>query len=502
MSRSFIVFVLVLLMAGTCLSGSRCAAQTPFMALDQPMDFQAKRVSSSDTNDWVDGNGDARPIEPGQTLTMAEMEGPGRIVHIWFTVASPVLWHGRALVLRMYWDGEEQPAVEAPLGDFFAMGHGVRENLTSFPVAISSDGRSYNCYWPMPFRKSARITVTNESEHRMGIYYYFDWQQTDSLAEDTPYFHAQYRQEYPCQPGDYLILDTTGTGHYVGTVLSVQHRENGWFGEGDDRFYVDGEDVPSIQGTGTEDYFCDAWGFRQLNRPFYGISLWEGDRKGDRGTAYRWHIHDPVTFQKSLKLVIEHKGPRWKKNSDPLEISTMYAEREDDYSSVAFWYQTGQAARYAKLPPLSERLSLGARWEGEKAFPADNLPANSMIQELPHATSENHQIYFFPFEATATLQVPFKVEEQGEYLIAVGMYKSIDYGIYDILIDDKIALSRIDFYANQPYPKEYRLGVHKLDKGEHILTFRCQGANQNSRRMDNQGVGYFLGFDYIDVIPF
>ncbi|MGB9608456.1 MAG: glycoside hydrolase family 172 protein, partial [bacterium] len=260
------------------------------------------RASSSDPN-WENGNADFRYIAPKQTFTLAELKGPGIITHIWFTIWAEDKYFPRSLVLRIYWDDNKDPSVESPLGDFFAVGHGLLTSLNSLPVQISSDGRAYNCYWLMPFRKSAKITITNDSPDKAvrALYYMIDWLKLKSLPPDVPYFHAQYRQEYPCEMGkDYLILKTKGKGFYVGTVLSVQMNQPGWFGEGDDRIYIDGEKVPSLRGTGTEDYFNDAWGFRQFNQLYHGVSVWEGYDVDDRGTAYRWHIQDPIPFEKSL----------------------------------------------------------------------------------------------------------------------------------------------------------------------------------------------------------
>src|ERR1051326_2662717 len=281
----------------------------PLAGLEQLKDFQSMRASSSDPN-WKNGNGDARPIPPGGTLTLAELEGPGAIAHIWFTIAHSAPFYSRLLTLRMYWDGEEHPSVECPIGDFFGIGHGVDKPFTSLPIRVTSDGRGRNCYWPMPFRKSARITVTNESDQRChAFYFYIDWQKHEQLPADTAYFHAMYRQEFPCVMGrNYLLADLEGRGHYVGTIQSVYLVSPGWYGEGDDFFFIDGEKEPSLRGTGTEDYFCDGWGFREQAGPFYGAPLWEGYETGDRGTAYRFHITDPVVFHKSLRVEIEHKG--------------------------------------------------------------------------------------------------------------------------------------------------------------------------------------------------
>ena len=175
-----------------------------------------------------------------------------------------------------------------------------------------------------------------------------------SLPADTAYFHAQYRQEFPAKLGqNYLLLDTEGRGQYVGTVLSVYTRTAGWFGEGDDFFFIDGEAEPSLRGTGTEDYFCDAWGFREFNRPYYGVVVQDGYELGDRVSVYRWHIKDPVRFNKSLKVEIEHKGGVDDENGKTV---MGFGERADLFSSVAFWYQTGKAKRFATLPPADERV--------------------------------------------------------------------------------------------------------------------------------------------------
>ncbi len=479
---------LIMGLAG-CVSTS--APPPSLSTLDQPLDFSARRDSSFDAN-WKDGNADARPIPPGQTLTVAELQGPGRIAHIWFTIAADDPVYPRSMVLRMYWDGEDSPSVEAPIGDFFAMGHGVKQNLTSLPVAISSDGRAYNCYWPMPFRKSARITVSNDSDKPVhALYYYVDWQKLPGLPADTPYFHAQYRQETPCGPEDYLLLDTEGKGHYVGTVLSVRHRENSWFGEGDDRFYIDGETTPSLNGTGTEDYFCDAWGFRELNRPYYGVSLWEGYEVGDRGTAYRWHVQDPVPFNKSLRVTIEHKGVLFDEQG---KVSTGFGLRHDDFYSVAFWYQTGAAGRFAEIPPMSERVPKCERIEIEQT--GAPLPPGGFVQDIG-SCSAGRQVLITNLDPQARFDIPFEVRESNTYVAAVGVCKSWDYGIYDILLDGQPAAMGQDLYHPAVSTQEIPLGVRKLQAGRHTLTFQCRGGNPNARVQGQNTPGCYLGADVI-----
>ena len=203
----------------------------PLGGLERLKNFETMRASSSDP-DWKNGNSDLRPIKPGGTLALAELDGPGQIVHIWCTIAHSDPFYSAKLTLRIYWDGEEHPSVECPIGDFFGIGFGVDKPFTSIPIRISSDGKGRNCYWPMPFRQKARITVTNESDKRCDcFYYYIDWQKHASLPDDVAYFHAMYRQEFPCAMGkNYLIADIQGRGHYGGTIKSVYHVSPGGYG--------------------------------------------------------------------------------------------------------------------------------------------------------------------------------------------------------------------------------------------------------------------------------
>jgi len=308
--------------------------------LGLPQDYVSKRVSSYDR---TGGNKDSLTIEPGLTAVLADLKGPGAIQHIWVTIAAEP-FYGRKLVLRMFWDGEQDPSVEVPIGDFFGVGHGLNRNFSSIPITCSSEGRAKNCYWYMPFRQSARVTVTNEGQQTVpAFYYYVDYREIKNMAADTPYFHAQYRQEMPCQPGrNYLILDAAGLGHYVGCNLSILQRAMGWWGEGDDMIYVDGETFPSLHGTGSEDYFSDAWGMREAEHPFYGCPLQEEDyQAGSKATVYRFHVPDPIPFQKSIRVTIEHGHAN---------------DRSDDYSSTAYWYQAEPHKTFPALPPVAARL--------------------------------------------------------------------------------------------------------------------------------------------------
>src|ERR1700757_5233601 len=206
-----------------------------------PKDFSAHR-SSSNNPDWNSNDDSKRPI-PGETQVLADLQGPGIVTHLWVTIADNEYGWPRLLRLRIYYDGSPIPSLGAPGGDFFAVGHGFERMVRSMMVRDSSDGRARNSYWPMPFRKSCRVTITNEGRRRVDhLYFQVDWEKVPSLPPDVAYFPARYRQELPA-PDDgspYVFLDVKGRGFYVGTVLSVVQPEAGWFGEGDDRFFVDG----------------------------------------------------------------------------------------------------------------------------------------------------------------------------------------------------------------------------------------------------------------------
>jgi hypothetical protein len=482
--------LIVLIAALSALGAGRGLSQfslgNPLAGLDQLKDFETRRASSSDA-DWKNGNADARPIKPGGTLTLAELEGPGVITHIWFTIAHDAPFYSRLLTLRMYWDDEEHPSVECPVGDFFGMGHGVDKSFVSLPIKVSSDGRGRNCYWPMPFRKKARLTVTNESDKAChAFYYYLDWQKHPELPPTTAYFHAMYRQEHPCVMGrNYLLADLEGRGHYVGTVQSVYHVSPGWYGEGDDFFFIDGAAKPQLRGTGTEDYFCDGWGFRVQDGPFYGTPLWEGYNTGDRSTAYRWHIPDPVTFQKSLRVEIEHKGSQ----TFPDGKVDGFIERDDLMSSVAFWYQTEPHKRWAPLPAGPDRLPFREQTlvVGWKAVPAAKHSGAPLEVQPVGGVTDGKQLWFKPADDQGWVEVPFKVEKETTAELWVKLLHSWDYGIYRVRLDGR-DVGTFDLLNVNVTPTPHRLGTHTLAAGAHTLRFECVGKAEKSK-------GYLLGFD-------
>jgi len=431
----------------------------------------SRRASSA--HEELHSNGDSKSIGTGETLVLGELEGPGVITHLWCTVSSDNPFYARALVLRVYYDGAENPSVVAPLGDFFGVGHGAFAEYSSVPVSVNSLGRARSCYWRMPFRESARVTVTNESDqHGCGLYYYLDWEQHASLPEDTVYFCAQYRQAAPAQPGDYVILDTTGRGHYAGTVYSVHQMETGWFGEGDDRFYIDGEDMPSLRGTGSEDYFSDAWGFRGFCRPFFGVSLWEGYFAGDRVTAYRWHLADPVVFQKSLRVSIEHKGSIF---TDQIVQLGSFIERPDWISSVALWYQVPPASLDEALPALSERLP------PYRIMPAEDLTRRAKPEML--VLPQDGAVTYLPATPEASIEFDFEIPQEGRYVVAAVMGYAVFGAQYQPLMDGKPFGGPIDFGGDGLDMLYTRLDTHDLSAGTHTLRFEGRGASPQMRAL-------------------
>ena len=331
--------------------------------LTQQQDYVLKRVSSADPSG---ANADFRQIDPGSVLTLMDANGPGMLTHIWITVASPEAYHLKKLVLRIYWDHETTPSVEAPLGDFFGLGLGEFHLWESELLSVGSD-KALNSFFFMPFQKHARITVSNEGRQKVGAFYFnLDYRAySQALPRGTLYFHAQFRQAQP-NPGwtsdwqnngdpqvdrktnldgkeNYVWLDAAGRGHFVGVTMSVLQNQDGWWGEGDDMFFIDGEARPSIAGTGSEDYFLGAWNFG--GHPFfyqlYGAPVVGEERAGGKSSVYRFHLDSPITFQKSIHATMEHGHAN---------------HRSDNFYSVAYWYQSEPHAPFPVLPSVDERI--------------------------------------------------------------------------------------------------------------------------------------------------
>ena len=434
---------------------------------------RSRRISSNEQPNWNNGNFDMTPLAPGQVLELPILSGPGVIRHIWMTSHAGGVHELNALSIRIYWDERDSPGVEAPLGEFFAVGQGSPAVVESVPVQVSVSG-SLSCCWQMPFARSARIVITNDNSDRgAGLYWQVDWTQLDSLPADIGYFHARYRHEYPAVLGrDYLIADILGRGRYVGTVLSVTLAQDGWFGEGDDFFYVDGEAVPSLQGTGTEDYFNDAWGFRPRTGLWFGQPRWQGYSAGDSGAAYRWHIPDPVGFEHSLRVAIEHKGNRAESEDG------WYLERPDFLNSVAFWYQTGEPKPFGCLPPWPERR---VPWEFHhlvQTFRAAQVAAGPSVRvETQGLFGGRPTLSWDGGGVDGRLALPFRTRSGGRHAVRLTAFTTPESGRYQAGIDDEPA-AFVDFRTPEPGELDLSLGVYDLSPGDHTLWFVPQPLSE------------------------
>lgn len=312
-------------------------------------------------------------IKAGECVTLAKIQGAGTIQHIWVTVTDRASSRNRYLlrdlVLRMYWDGEEEPSVECPLGDFFCCGFGESYQVNSMPIVVNPV-RGFNCYFPMPFAKGARITVENQCDEDVpALFYQVDYCLQESLPADTGYFHAKWnRQRITEKAKDYVILDQVkGRGQYVGTYLALTTLERYWYGEGEVKFYLDGDkEYPTICGTGTEDYFGGAWSFATQENgrtventfctPFMGYPYYatrdralhndyHTDDQLPQRSFYRWHIPDPILFEKDIRVTIQQIG---------VSHGGLF-ERQDDVASVAYWYQDEPHQKFGELMERKER---------------------------------------------------------------------------------------------------------------------------------------------------
>lgn len=311
----------------------------------QERTFRLRRVSSYDPSGGNADGGQDKPIQPGEVRVLAEITGPAIVRHIWITIGSKDKLHLKNLWLRAYWDGEPEPSIDTPIGDFFCQGHGEYFPFACRTVSIGNQ-RGLNCFWPMPFNRSARVVVENRGDAVCGaFYYYIDYEQHKRAIRRLRTFHAQYRAEAPVRREDnYTFLYAEGEGHFVGVFHTVKQNENGWWGEGDDMIFVDGEPFPSLHGTGSEDYFCHAWGMGSNQAgPYFGALMNEGYRKEGRHSHYRFHIEDPIPFRQSIHVTMEHGHAN---------------DRADDFTSVAYWYQTEPHRSYESNVPVA-RVTTG-----------------------------------------------------------------------------------------------------------------------------------------------
>ena len=343
-----------------------CYGSGPLANLAVLRDVKRHRISSHDPQH---GNRDYRTIKSDERFVIADIDTPGCIRHIWMTMSAQEFGWARKIVLRVWWDGQKQPSIEVPIGDFFGIGGGIVKNFQSLPLNMSPEnGRGFNCFFPMPFSGGARIEIQSECEEEFKLFFYIDYEEFSKPDPHLGYFHAQWRRENPTEgwgdprmtreemtdtfwdtPSDwrrnYVLLEAQGKGHYVGCNLCVdqyERQKNAWYGEGDDHVVIDGDEGSAIWGTGTEDYFCTAWcPTQEYNGLYHGITQYTGYGWTNKNCLYRFHIEDPIFFEKSIRISIEHGHANHLWN---------------DYSSTAYWYQTLPTGKFPVLPDVKSRL--------------------------------------------------------------------------------------------------------------------------------------------------
>jgi hypothetical protein len=479
-------------------SGRRDALSGRVGSLAAMRDYRNMRASSEDRP----GNADARPVEPGQTLVLGELEGPGEITHLWTTISTPDPNHLRNLVIRIFWDGNKFPSVESPIGDFYGLGHGKYYYFNN-PVQAIGTVNGMNAFWPMPFAKSARVEVTNEGPQRVNsFYYYVDWRKYEKLPEGLGYFHAQYRQAFPNESyRPYLIMEAEGAaGHFAGVSLSIHTQVGGWWGEGDDIFTIDGETTPSLWGTGSEDYFCGAWCYGEtFYRDYFGMPLrTKMTQSADNyWNVYRLHLESPIAFKKSLKVEIEHGAGGF----DNIRNNG----RNNDYSSVAYWYMASPQPLRGTLPPASERISVYRELpvpagviepSAEKARAKEGIEC--MDQDLSAFAEKgkkwlNGNHVFCRYAKTGdTVEVDFETTAPMSGGAVLHMTKAPDYGIVKVMLDGKTLLDSFNGYAPKVAGETVSLGTRKLEAGKHILKVQVLGKDKRSKEA-------FWGIDYLRI---
>ncbi len=465
-------------------------------ALAALRDYAPMRSSSEDRL----GNDDWTVIAAGETTTIAQLQGPGEITHLWTTIDSPDPHHLNNIIIRIYWDGNAFPSVEAPIGDFFGLGHGMYYYFDN-PVQAIGTNKGMNSFWPMPFAKSARIEITNESDHPVAkFYYYVDWRKFDVVTPGFGYFHAQYRQEFPCVSGrNYLFFETAGgPGHFAGVHLSVHTQVDGWWGEGDDIFTIDGEQRPSIWGTGSEDYFSGAWGYGEVfYNDYFGMPLrTRMDQDANNfWNVYRHHLENPVTFKKSIKVEMEHGHDG---------VSNERGGKNNNYSSVAYYYVAQPQPLGDPLPPAAHRWPQYASPSAgpgiieaqymerskpeEGSLDAQGLDADHYKQvwlndnQLFRDNPPHRDVTELSFHTTGTLQ--------GEAVLL--MTAAPDYGQVKIELNGKTVAEKFDGYAGAVRPVLLPIGPQDLLAGKQTLKITIIGKN-------TQSTGHRWGIDYLRV---
>jgi hypothetical protein len=437
--------------------------------------------------DPTGGNSDRKAIAPGETIVLMNHTGAGVVRRWWITIAprrSVDLL--RQLIVRCYWDGESSPSVEVPVADFFGMGFGEWKDFTSLPLNMTSGG--YNSYWPMPFHRTARVTVENRSKVAVESFYYnIDVRTYEALPDDSLLFHAQFRKTRTRAGQPVTIAEARGRGHYAGTLLSMQPERGRSISylEGDERIFIDGEATPSIIGTGTEDYFSSGWYYDtgEYSAPYHGVTIKDEER--GRINTYRWHIEDPIPFKQRLLFQIEHGGT----NDSP----------GVEYTSVAFWYQTHP---HADFPPLPERLmpltEMVPSIEAE-ALLSRARATGGKVQVQPMNVfsgfqwSGGAQLWWVEAKPGDRLTIPIEAPAAGTYELLGFFTRAQDYGVVRLLVNGEPAGSLMDGYAPRVEPTgPLSFGEVKLRAGTNQLVVELIGKDARSA---GYGDGYLVGID-------
>ncbi len=476
------------------------AASNTLMDLSKNQNYSAARISSYQPQGGPRDNFYI-PTD-GSEVTLAEIDGPGAITHIWTTHRTG----GHDFIVRMYWDYSDHPSVEAPIGDFFGMPLGVNASINSYPIQVSSEGRSRNCWWYMPFNRSAKVTVSappseeNAKTETAALYFYIDYRTYAEPIEDINYFHVRFRETDPAQRGKSVLLaEMEGKGHFVGMVMGNRARTPGWFGEGDDIITVDGQ--VSFIGTGSEDYFGEAWGFvreRLFSNLYYGVPHMDERGIGCRSCAYRFHILDPIPFRKTFKFEIEHWP--W--------LSPLPNSGRDYFSGTAYWYQSTIHKAWPRLEKIIANEPwdpIKGRWHTPGSIEAEDLkvishkssvegtPAPAVEMVMPNLSGDHMLVFDAGGKGEFSVAVP--VEASGTYTVSLYCPRAPDYGIVHVKINGNTVGNPMDIFLRRDDlvrplwpPIAYTFTNVALKKGTNTFTFSIDSKNTESD-------GYKAGID-------
>jgi hypothetical protein len=463
-----------------------------------PIPTEPKPAASARAADDLGQGWKVRPfirVNARETAVLMDVAGPGIIQHIWMVDGL-----NRGLVIRFYWDGEETPSVETPVPDFFAVGHARFAPVNSLAVVVNP-ANAMNCFWPMPFRTRARITLTNETAEDVQLVAYQITYVETELPAAAGTFHAQYRRASTAERNPYTILDgVKGRGRYVGTFLAWTQMEKGWFGEGEIKFFMDGDDkFPTICGTGTEDYFLGSYGFpKPFTTAYSGTVLptSDGAEPPNFWSLYRWHIQDPINFEADLRVTMQALG--WGSDGK-------YKKMADDIASIAYWYQAEPHAPFPKLPAAAERLrdakrppmKIAGAFECESLKIVDRAPGivaeAQDVGTIGNGWSGDAQFFVRGQKVRDFVELAIPAKEAGARKVVLYATRASDYGMLRFTVNGKPAEVKFDGYAAKPAPTgPINLGVHEPKDGQFVLRAEVVGTNPAST-----GPKYYFGLDAV-----